>query len=42
MEDKVKEIQAEIENEAAITELDGMLEKYYKEDESGNADPTEE
>ena len=35
-------IQAEIENEAAITELDGMLEKYYKEDESGNADPTEE
>ena len=32
-------IQAEEENETAITELDGMLDKYYDEEDTGNADP---
>ena len=32
-------IQAEEENETAITELDGMLDKYFDEEDTGNADP---
>lgn len=35
-------IQAEEENEEAIVELDSMLDKYYNEEDTGNANPTEE